>query len=143
MRSAVVQGSDSTPATGSVDNFRRSSQQSVSSRAMSREHRDDLVYIDANGCLTEHVVLGGQEVVVRYDGTPESDITFVGGIRITTPLSTVIDIAPATEAAELEQIVRHCLDRRLFTREEAMARIAEPDLFARRGAQLLRQVLAR
>jgi hypothetical protein len=58
-------------------------------------------------------------------------------------LWTVIDIAPDVEAAELERIVRHCLDRSLISREEAMARTAEPNMVSRRGVQLLRQVLAR
>jgi len=110
---------------------------------MPREHPDDSVYIDANGDLTERVVLGGQDVIVHYAEIPDSDITSVHGIRCTTPLRTVIDIAPETEAAELERIVRDCLDRRLFSREEAMARTAEPDMLTRPGAQLLRQMLIR
>lgn len=52
-------------------------------------------------------------------------------------------LTPEAERAELEQIVRHCLDRGLFTREEAMARIAQPDVSMRPGAQLLRQMLDR
>jgi hypothetical protein len=54
---------------------------------------DDDLYIDANGCPTERVRLGG-----------------------------------------------HCLDRRLFTLEEAHARLAEDDMVSRRGAASLRQV---
>jgi hypothetical protein len=46
------------------------------------------------------------------------------------------------EAAELAQIIEDCFDRRLFSREEAMARIAEPDMVSRPGAQILRQMLA-
>jgi hypothetical protein len=106
-----------------------------------RRDPDESVFIDANGCLTERVVLDGQEVIVHYDDLPDSDITCVDGVPCTTPLRTVIDIAPETSAAELERIVRHCLDRRLFSLEEAMARIAEPDMLSRPGAQLLRQVL--
>lgn len=109
---------------------------------MPREYSDDAIYVDANGCLTERVVLDGQEVIVHYDDIPDSDITSVAGIPCTTPLRTVIDIAPEAEAAELERIVQHCLDRRLFSREEAIARIAEPDMLSRPGAQLLRQLLA-
>jgi hypothetical protein len=110
---------------------------------MPREHPDDSIFIDANGDLTERVVLGGQDVIVHYAELPDSDITSVHGIRCTTPLRTVIDIAPETEAEQLERIVRDCLDRGLFSREEAMARIAEPDMLSRPGAQLLRQMLVR
>ena len=109
---------------------------------MPYESSDDSIYVDANGCLTERVVLGGQEVVLHYGDIPDSDLTSVDGIPCTTPLRTVIDIALEMEAAELEQIVQDCLDRRLFSREEAMARIAEPDMLSRPGAQLLLQVLA-
>jgi hypothetical protein len=110
---------------------------------MPREYPDDSVYIDVNGELMERVVLGGQDVIVHYAEIPDSDITSVQGIRCTTPLRTVIDIAPETEAAELEQIVRDCLDRKLFSRGEAMFRTAEPDMLTRPGAQLLRQMLVR
>jgi hypothetical protein len=110
---------------------------------MPQEHADDSIYIDSNGCLTERVSLGGQDVIVHYDDIPDSDITSVDGIRCTTPLRTVIDIAPETSAAELERIVRHCLDRRLFSREEALARTTDPDMLSRPGAQILRQMLGR
>ena len=110
---------------------------------MPRKHPDDSIYVDANGYLTERVVLGGQDVVVHYGEIPDSDITSVDGIPCTTPLRTVIDIAPETDAADLDRIVRDCLVRRLFSREEAMARTAEPDMRSRPGAQILRQMLAR
>ena len=110
---------------------------------MPREQPDDFIYVDANGCLTERVDVGGQDVIVHYGEIPDSDITSVDGIPCTTPLRTVIDIAPETEAAELERIIRHCLERRLFSREEALARTAEPDMRSSLGAQLLRQILIR
>jgi hypothetical protein len=112
-------------------------------RDMPREHPNNLIGVDANGCLTERIHLGGQDVIVHYDDIPDSDITSVHGIRCTTPLRTVIDIAPEMSGAELERIVRDCLDRRLFSREEALARTAEPDMLSRRGAQLLRQMVLR
>lgn len=71
--------------------------------------------IDANGCLTETINLGDQKVVVHYDDIPESDITTVRGLRVTTPLRTVIDLAPELSDPDLERIVDNCLDRRLFT----------------------------
>jgi hypothetical protein len=37
--------------------------------------------------------------------------------------------------------VQDCLDRRLFTAEEAWARLAEQDMVRRPGAELLRRAL--
>jgi hypothetical protein len=99
------------------------------------------LYFDGNGCLTEHVLLGGQEVIVHYDDIPEKDVTVVQGIPCTTALRTVIDIAPDVDTAHLERIVQDCLHRRLFTVEEARARLAEPDMVTRPGARLLRTAL--
>jgi hypothetical protein len=39
--------------------------------------------------------------------------------------------------------VQDCLRRRLFTVEEALARLAQPDMLTRPGAKLLRQALPR
>jgi hypothetical protein len=47
---------------------------------MQHEHTDDLLHVDANGCMTQRVLLDGQEVVVHYDDIPDSDITSVDGI---------------------------------------------------------------
>jgi len=87
--------------------------------------------------------VGGQEIVVRYDDIPESDITTVRGVRCTTPIRTVIDVAPDMPTAELERIVRDCLDRGLFTVEEARARLDQADMAARSGAHMVRAALAR
>ena len=92
---------------------------------------------------TERKWLGGQEVIVHYDDVPETDITTVGGIRVTTALRTVIDIAPDVDAAHLDEIVHDCLKRKLFTVAEALARIAEPDMVHRPGARLLGRALER
>jgi hypothetical protein len=110
---------------------------------MSRKRTDDDLYVDANGCLTERVELGGQVVTVHYDDIPDSDVTTVNGVRCTTALRTVIDIAPDVDVAELEGIVRHCLERGLFSIEEAIARCDEPDMLTRPGATLLRRALHR
>ncbi|HEY5199510.1 MAG TPA: hypothetical protein VIJ31_01265 [Acidothermaceae bacterium] len=99
--------------------------------------------VDANGFLTKRVVLGGQDVIIHYADMPESDITTVKGLRCTTALRTVIDIASGIDAPELDVIVRDFLKRRLFSRKEAIARIAEPDMLNHPGAQLLRQALVR
>jgi hypothetical protein len=99
------------------------------------------MYVDTNGRLTEVVSLGSQKVAVHYDDIPESDVTTVRGLRCTTPVRTVIDIAPETSKPELTRIVRDCLDRGLFTTEEAWTRLEQPDMASRRGAQLLRSIL--
>jgi hypothetical protein len=102
---------------------------------------DESLYFDSNGCLTERRWLGGQEAIVHYDDIPETDITVHNDIRFTTPLRTVIDIAPDVEPDHLVRIVRDCLQRRLFTVEDALARVAKPDMVQRPGALLLGQAL--
>ncbi len=99
------------------------------------------VFFDKNGSLTEHRLLGGQEVIVRYEDIPEKDVTSVDGLPCTTALRTVIDIAADVDRAQLDRIVQDCLDRCLFTVEEARARLAEPDMLNRHGADLLRGLL--
>jgi hypothetical protein len=97
--------------------------------------------VDGNGLLTERMWIGEQEVVVHRGDYPESDITTVEGLRCTTALRTVIDIAPDITASHLEEIVEDCLERGLFTTTEASKRLAEPDMIGLRGADLLRRVL--
>jgi hypothetical protein len=110
---------------------------------MSTDQANDDIYIDSNGCPTERIRVGDQEIVVHYDDIPESDITTVRGLRVTTPIRTVIDIAPEMPAAELDRIIRDCLDRNLFTVEQALARIDQPDMAVRVGAHMVRSALAR
>jgi hypothetical protein len=97
--------------------------------------------VDGNGLLTERGWFGETEVVIHRDDVPETDITTVHGIRCTTALRTVIDLAPEVCATHLEVMVRDGLERRLFTLEEAWRRVAEPDMVDRLGAVLLRRVL--
>jgi hypothetical protein len=100
--------------------------------------------VDGNGAPTERRWIGGQEVIFHYvDHVPDSDITTVRGIRCTTPLRTVIDLAPEVETAHLIEMVEDSFERRLFTVEEAWRRLGEPDMASNRGAELLRQVLPR
>ena len=101
-------------------------------------HGPGSIYFDSNRVLTEHQWICGQEVIVHYDDIPESDVTVVRGIRCTTALRTVIDVAPDLDPLQLHRAVLDCLDRGLFTVDEAMARIARPDMQNRRGAELLR-----
>lgn len=81
------------------------------------------------------------EVVVHYEDIPPKDITCVDGIRCTTPLRTVIDLAPEVDAPQLRRMVKDCLDRGLFTVEEALSRLAEDDMRTRPGALLVHAVL--
>lgn len=98
--------------------------------------------VDGNGLLTERTWIGGHEVVIHRDDVPESDVTTVKGIRCTTALRTVIDTAPDdVEDDHLEEIVQDCLERGLFTIDQAWRRLAEPDMADQRGAELLRRVL--
>jgi hypothetical protein len=51
--------------------------------------------VDGNGQLTERMWLGEQEVIIHRGDVPETDITTIDGIRCTTALRTVIDVAPS------------------------------------------------
>lgn len=110
---------------------------------MSSTPGNESIYIDANGCLTERVRFGDQEIVVHYDDIPESDITTIDGLRVTTPIRTVIDVAPEMPSWDLERMIRDCLDRGLFSVDEALGRIGQPDMAARVGARMVRSALAR
>jgi hypothetical protein len=118
-------------------------QMRLRSGAMPSEQGNDDVYIDANGCLTERFRVGDQQIVVHYDDIPESDITLVRGLRCTTPIRTVIDVAPEMRSKDLERMIRDGLDRGLFTVDEALERINQPDMAARVGARMVRSALAR
>jgi len=97
--------------------------------------------VDGNGLLTERMSLGDMQVVIHRDDVPETDITTVKGIRCTTALRTVIDLAPEVAPTHLANMVRDCLERGLFTVDEAWHRLAESDMASRRGAELLRLAL--
>ncbi len=97
--------------------------------------------VDGNGQLTERTSFGGTPVILRRGDIPLSDITTVGGIRVTTALRTVIDLAPEVDRDSLQAMVHDCLSRRLFTIEQAWERLAQPDMRVYVGAELLREVL--
>jgi hypothetical protein len=101
------------------------------------------LHVDRDGILVERRNVGGQDLIIHYDDIPESDITVLDGIRVTTALRTVIDIAADVEPDHLERIVDDVLGRRLFTLDEAHERLAQPDMATRSGAILLRELLAR
>lgn len=100
--------------------------------------------VNADGVLTEVRLIGGQEVIVHYDDVvPESDFTTVDGIPVTTPVRTLIDLAPDVDQSHLDAMVDDVLARGLATEAEARARIAQPDIRNRVGAKLLRSALDR
>ncbi len=97
--------------------------------------------VDGNGLLMERTTMGDQEVIIRRDDVPETDITVVRGVRCTTALRTVIDCAPDMTQLDLLDTLYDCLERNLFTVAEAWERIDEPDMTGRRGAEMLRRLL--
>ena len=98
-------------------------------------------FIDANGNPAERVMLDGQPVVIHFVDMPESDITTVNGVRVTTPIRTVIDMATEVGRDELVHMVREFLDRGLFTVDETLARISQADMQNRLGAIRVREVV--
>jgi hypothetical protein len=105
---------------------------------------DDYVtdyWMDGNGVPTERRMVGGRPVIVHYDDLPDKDVTVLHGVRCTTALRTVIDLAGDTPPDRIRSMVRDALERRLFTADEAYRRLDEPDLRARRGAIVLRETL--
>lgn len=98
-------------------------------------------FIDGNGLLAERVKFGDLDIVMHYDDIPESDVSTVDGIRCTTPLRTMIDLAPQYEGRDLEHAIRDCLERGLFTSDEAFARVRASDMLMRPGATLFTRAL--
>ena len=58
------------------------------------EEDSDLLYVDRDGIVVERRIIDGLEMIVHHDDVPASDITTLDGLRVTTALRTVIDIAP-------------------------------------------------
>jgi len=56
-------------------------------------------------------------------------------------LGTVIDVAPEVAPEHVSEMIEDCLQRRPFTVEDAVRRLAEPDLAGHRGAELLRRAI--
>jgi hypothetical protein len=110
---------------------------------MRPDTNDRAMFTDANGCPAERVIIDGQSVIIHYDDVPESDITTVHGLRCTTPLRTVIDVATQLDSTELDDLLQQCLERELFSIDQLRARVAQPDLRDRRGAALVLAAIAR
>jgi hypothetical protein len=108
---------------------------------MTNEWLSGRLGVDANGCPTEDFDGPGGPIRVHDEDVPESDITTVDGIRVTTPLRTVIDLAAELDVTELDRMVRFFLDRRLFSIAEAFVRLDQPDMASRPGARTLRAYL--
>ena len=110
---------------------------------MTPDFDDDIrdFYIHERGWPVERRCIAGHPVMLHYLDVPESDITTLYGIRLTTPLRTIIDIAPDVGIGHLEIMVRDCLERRLFTVEEALARMRQPDMVDDPGAAMLWHLL--
>ena len=62
-------------------------------------------------------------------------------MRCTTAIRTVIDLAVDLQPGELETVMKDCLDRRLFTVDEMSARLSQPDMRGRHGAELVRALI--
>lgn len=87
--------------------------------------------------------LEDDQIVIYYRTIPEKDLTVVDGVPCTTPLRTIIDIAPDYPPENVTRMVTDCLRRGLFTVEEALARTAEDDLIEDYGATLVREEILR
>jgi hypothetical protein len=98
--------------------------------------------VDGSGSPTSSMWLGDQEVIVHHTEIPEGDITMVDGIRCTTALRTVIDLAAEVSRDETERMLDDCLGRGLFTVGEAWERLVRPDLAAHPGAERLVRILS-
>jgi hypothetical protein len=97
--------------------------------------------VDGNGALTELTTIGGVDVIVHHDDVPPSDVTTINGIRCTTAIRTVIDIATELDPADLALTIHDCLERCLFTLDEARQRLAQIDMSHHRGAERVRGIL--
>lgn len=97
--------------------------------------------VDGNGDAMARGSIGGVEVIVHYSDVPDSDITTLDGIRLTTPVRTLIDIATSTEAGHFEECVVDALERGLFTLDEAWERLDQADMRQHPGADVFRRTL--
>jgi|CXWK01.1.fsa_nt_gi hypothetical protein len=97
--------------------------------------------VDANGNPLERGVIGGVEVIVHREDIPASDITMVRGIRCTTAVRTVIDVAASVEPDAIREMVEDAVERGLFTEAELWERLAQTDMDAHVGAKAVRRCL--
>lgn len=98
--------------------------------------------IDSNGNPMSLIAEAGSLLFVHHADVPESDLTTVDGIRCTTALRTVIDLASAMPAEHVRENVDDAIARGLFTAAELERRLAEPDMVAYPGAVAVRSALS-
>lgn len=97
--------------------------------------------VDANGYPVARATMDGDPVILHYVDVPESDVSMVDGIRVTTPLRTIIDLAAEVDDAILRRMVTDAVAREMFTLDQARSRVDEPDLSGHRGAATFREFL--
>jgi len=97
--------------------------------------------LDANGYPLFRARHGDIDVLVHVADVPQSDLTEVRGIRCTTALRTVIDLASSTEPDGVRSMVASALRKSLFTAAELRDRLAQPDMLRHPGAVALREAL--
>lgn len=105
------------------------------------DDRIEFLGVDGNGAPTERRWVNGVPVIIHYEDHPESDVTVHRGIRCTTPIRTVIDLAVSLSPHRLAEVVADCLHRGLFTARQAWERLDQPDMAEHRGAELVRRHL--
>lgn len=80
-------------------------------------------------------------IVNHFDGLPEGDVTTYNGMPITTPVRTVLDIAPDLDDDHLlRRIVDSAVRRGSLTVEQLLERASEPDMRDRPGARRVQQL---
>ena len=84
---------------------------------------------------------GDFDVVVHVVDVPLSGITEVRGIRCTTPVRTVIDVASSLSPAGVRSMVTSGLQQLLLTGPELRDRLAQPDMADHPGARAVRVAL--
>ncbi|MEQ1700942.1 MAG: hypothetical protein ABMA25_12585 [Ilumatobacteraceae bacterium] len=97
--------------------------------------------VDASGSPVECGVFRGGVVIVHRQDIPESDVTTVNGIRCTTAVRTIIDVAVDMEPDDLRATVADAVERGLFSDFELRERLTKPDMDAHAGARAVRLAL--
>ena len=97
--------------------------------------------VDAHGNTIERGTINGVAVIVHRQDIPATDITTVHGIRCTTAVRTLIDIAVDLDSVRIRAIVVDGLRRGLFTEVELRQRLAQPDMDSDLGAEAVRRAL--
>jgi len=81
-------------------------------------------------------------VVVHRVTRLDDDVVRVGGLPVTSPARTIIDLAAVLDAAEFEALVTEVSARRPVTLREVRARLDEIGTAGRPGSARLRALLA-